>query len=100
MYMICSRQAVFASSSQAHHNSAAHRNSITNLSCKYTEVYGHRQDFFPGGFRKFTYGLICRGISVGIVTDYRLDGPGSNPGGDKIFCLSRPALGPLDLSWG
>ena len=29
-----------------------------------------------------------------IATDYRLDGPGSNPGGDKIFCLSRSVLGP------
>ena len=27
-------------------------------------------------------------------TGYRLDGPGSNPGGDEIFRLSRPALGP------
>jgi len=34
------------------------------------------------------------GSSVGIVTDYGLDGPGSNPGGDEIFHLSRPALGP------
>ena len=34
------------------------------------------------------------GSSVGIVTDYGLDGPGSNPGGDEIFCPSRPALGP------
>ena len=34
------------------------------------------------------------GISVGIVTDYGLDGPGSNPGGDEIFRPSRPALGP------
>jgi len=34
------------------------------------------------------------GRSVGIATDYELDGPGSNPGGDKIFRLSRPALGP------
>ena len=32
--------------------------------------------------------------SVGIATDYRLDGPGSNPGGDEIFRLSRLALGP------
>ena len=32
--------------------------------------------------------------SVGIATDYGLDGPGSNLGGDEIFCLSRPALGP------
>ena len=34
------------------------------------------------------------GRSVDIVTDYGLDGPGSNPGGDEIFCPSRPALGP------
>ena len=25
------------------------------------------------------------GTSVGIATDYGLDGPGSNPGGDEIF---------------
>jgi len=38
---------------------------------------------------------ICRsGSSVGIVTDYGLDGPGSNPGGSEIFRPSRPALGP------
>ena len=34
------------------------------------------------------------GSSVGIVTDYGVDDPGSNPGGDEIFRLSRPALGP------
>jgi len=34
------------------------------------------------------------GISVSIVTDYGLDSPGSNPGEDKIFRPSRPALGP------
>ena len=27
-------------------------------------------------------------------TEYGLDGPGSNPGGDEIFRPSRPALGP------
>jgi len=32
------------------------------------------------------------GSSVGIVIDYGLDGPGSNPGGDEIFRPSRPAL--------
>ena len=48
------------------------------------------------------------GSSVGIAADYGLDGLGSNPGGDEIFCPSRPALGPaqppvqwvLGLSWG
>ena len=28
------------------------------------------------------------GSSVGIATDYGLDGPGSNPGGDEIFRAS------------
>jgi len=32
--------------------------------------------------------------SVGIATDYGLEGPRSNPGGDEIFRPSRPALGP------
>ena len=48
------------------------------------------------------------GSSVSIATDYPLDGPGLNPGGDEIFRLSRPALGPTQppvqwvpgLSWG
>ena len=34
------------------------------------------------------------GSSVGIATDYGLEGPGSNPGGDEIFRPSKPALGP------
>ena len=34
------------------------------------------------------------GSSVGIATDYGLDGPGLNPGGDEIFRPSRPALAP------
>ena len=34
------------------------------------------------------------GSSVGIATDYGLDGTGSNPGGDEILRPSRPALGP------
>ena len=39
--------------------------------------------------------LVCGpGSSVGIATDYGLDGPGSNPGGEEIFRTSRPALGP------
>jgi len=38
------------------------------------------------------------GSSVGIGTEYGLDGPGSNPGGDEIFRPSRPALGPTQPS--
>jgi len=33
------------------------------------------------------------GSSFGLANDYGLDSPGSNPGGDEIFHLSRPALG-------
>ena len=39
--------------------------------------------------------ILCgQGGSVGIATDYGLDGPGSNTGGDEIFRQSRPVLGP------
>ena len=34
------------------------------------------------------------GSSVGIVTDYGLEGPGSNPGGDEVFRPSGLALRP------
>jgi len=33
-----------------------------------------------------------------LATDYGMNGPGSNPGGDEIFRPSRPALGPLPAS--
>ena len=44
------------------------------------------------------------GSSVSVVTHYGMDGPGSNPGGDKILRLSRQALGPTqplyhDVTW-
>jgi len=42
----------------------------------------------------YTYINRGPGSSVGIATDYGLDGPGSNPGGDEIFRPSRPTLGP------
>jgi len=55
-----------------------------HLFLKFKYIY-YVQDIIP----------ICRqGSSVGIATDYGLDGLGSNPGGDKNFRLSRPALGP------
>ena len=41
------------------------------------------------------------GSSVGIATDYGLDGPGSNPGEDENFRPSRPPLGPTQppIKW-
>jgi len=45
-------------------------------------------------FSQYVHLVICwPGSSVGIATDYGLDGPGSNPGGDEIFLPSRPVLG-------
>ena len=41
------------------------------------------------------YVILCGpGSSVSIATDYGMDSPGSNPGGDKIFRPSTPVLGP------
>ena len=37
------------------------------------------------------------GSSVGIATDYGLDGPGSNPGGDDIFRPPYQPWGPPSL---
>ena len=36
-------------------------------------------------FNTCIYKVSGLGSSVGIATDYELDGPGSNPGGDGIF---------------
>jgi len=46
-------------------------------------------------FKCYTTLLHCGpGSSVGIATDYGLDGPGLKPSGDSISCPSSPALGP------
>jgi len=58
--------------------------------------------FLPSNTEKNTFiiftaggGGVCGpGSSVGIATDYVLDGPGSNPGADEIFRPSRPVLEP------
>ena len=44
--------------------------------------------------KQITFRLCDPGSAVGIATNYGLDCPGSNPGGDEIFRPSRPALGP------
>jgi len=43
---------------------------------------------------KYNKNNVGRGSSVGIATDYGLDGPGSNLGGDEIFRTSS------DRPWG
>ena len=48
--------------------------------------------FYPPGNIRGTDFCCGPGSSVGIETDYGLDGPGPNPGGDEIFRPSRPAL--------
>ena len=58
----------------------------------YTMIWHSRQYIY---IYIFIYLFICGpGSLVGIATDYGLEGPGSNPGEDKIFRPSRPALGP------
>jgi len=52
-----------------------------------------------GKAQRFIYNVVHiqlngLGSSVGIATDYGLDGPELNPGGGEVFRLSRPALGP------
>jgi len=42
----------------------------------------------------YIYIIFGPGSSVGLVTDYGLDGPGSNPGGGEMLRPSRPPLGP------
>ena len=52
----------------------------------------------PGNVAKYfticPYSVCGLGSSVGMETNYGLDGPGSNPDGDEIFRPSRPALRP------
>ena len=61
-----------------------------------SSVCGEKILYYPNGYWCI-YMYVCgggAGSSVGIATDYGLDGSGSNPGGDEIFRPFRPALGP------
>ena len=57
--------------------------------CVYIYIYTHTHTYIY--IYIHIYGR--PGSSVGIATDYGLDGPGSNPVGDENFRPSRPALG-------
>jgi len=60
--------------------------------CNIRTVYTKTMDM--KNLHNIVYKLCVSGSSVGIATEYRLDGPGSKLGGDEIFRPSRPALGP------
>ena len=57
----------------------------------FTNLTKHVIKDSPG--RPYIY-IAGPGSSVGVVTDYGLDGPGWNPSGDDILRLSRPVMGP------
>jgi len=48
-------------------------------------------------FTNCTHMLCGQGSSVGIATDYGLDGPGSNPSGDEISARPYRPWGPPSL---
>jgi len=54
---------------------------------------GTKNNKASGSFLLYIY-IYGPGSSVGIATDYGLDGPGSNSGGDEIFRPFRSALRP------
>jgi len=63
--------------------------------------------YVPGGGGIYIYMCVCvcgggggwSGSSVGIATDYGLEGPGSNPCGDEIFRPFWLVLGAHPASW-
>ena len=71
---------------------------ILNICGVCVMLFGHKHNTFSASILT---GVGWPGSSVGIATDYGLDGPGSNPGGDEIFRPSRPALGPTQppVTW-
>ena len=71
-------------------------NHSNEMSCFLLDEILHElpSPLYPHTFSLSKFNICGPGSSVVIETDYELDGPGSNPGGDEIFCMSRPALGP------
>ena len=73
----------------------------SRIFCKISPFEGRNKHTNAQSFGDFIipHSSICGpGSLVGIATDYGLDGPGSNPGGDEIFRQSKPALGVYTFS--
>ena len=78
-------------------NNKEGRNNYRSLTKEFERATDEaKEDFFRASvtrscyFKKYDI-MKWAGSSVGMATDYGLDGPGSNPGGDEIFRPSRPA---------
>ena len=63
------------------------------LPSPFLNIHFNTNPLFYSWYSKW-YSLSGPGSSAGIATDYGLGDPGSNPGGDEIFCPSRPTLRP------
>jgi len=65
------------------------------LVISFTHTHTHTPtDLFTGNYYYKYRAHSGPGSSVGIATDYGLDGPGSNPGGGQDFPSVQPALWP------
>ena len=79
---------------------AANMSSRELAFCSLQHVTCNSEMQFKKCMSQYIYICVCVCVCVcvcggpGIATDYELDGPGSNPGGDEIFRPSRRALGP------
>jgi hypothetical protein len=68
---------------------------IYGLDSRFVQHSGYFVDRTVQKTNSFTFCLYGGpGSSDGIATDYGLNGPGWNPGGDETLRPSRPALGP------
>ena len=82
------------------HNVTSFPNTFPWINIKLPSVfpfYGEKcgnQPQLTQHFRHYTGNGLRKGSSVIIATDFGLDGPGLNPGGDGIFRPPRPAPGP------
>jgi len=76
------------------HNMNVNANFVTPYNIVHVYMIWKYQQVICWYFDMITVNKCGPGSSVGIATDYGLDGLGSNPGGDEIFRPSGPALGP------